>query len=138
MPWIIFKRLKINIFPKFSLFSYHFDKHEEQPKVLAAVFDVIGDSGKERDNVLDDDGDSLNVVRGVLQLAGETFLHQLGEVDPDVPGVGLHQVRLDVLETLLRGQEVHQPLGGRGTERDQVVDGVDPVNHTRSTSKMLE
>ena len=82
--------------------------------------------------MLDDDVDGLRLVLVVLHLTGERLLQEVGEVDPDVPGGGLHQVRLDVLQTLLRGQEVHQPLGGRRTEGDDVVDGINPVNHAGS------
>ena len=115
-----------------KIISYHFDKHEQEPKVLTAILDVIRDGGEEGDEVLDDDIDGLHLVLVVLHLAGEGLLQEVGEVDPDVPGGGLHQVRLDVLQTLLRGQEVHQPLRSGRAEGDDVVDGVNPVNHAGS------
>ena len=128
-----YSKSHFQIFQK--IISYHFDKHEQEPKVLTAILDVIRDGGEEGDEVLDDDVDGLRLVLVVLHLAGEGLLQEVGEVDPDVPGGGLHQVRLDVLQTLLRGQEVHQPLGGRRTEGDDVVDGVNPVNHAGSRKK---
>ena len=105
--------------------------HEEEPEVLAAVLDIISDIAEEADNVPDDLTHTAVGVGAVTRQGGKTLLQKPREVDPDVPGGALHQVGLDVLEALLRGQEIQKPGGGRGAEGDDGMNRLYPVRQTR-------
>ena len=106
---------------------------EEKPKISGAVFNVVVDSlGEEGDEVLDDGVDVLVVTVVVTVVAGDDLLHQLTEVVSHIPGAALHEVGLDVPDSLVRGEEVHQPITSRHVESDERVESIKPLTQTPS------